>query len=165
MSIALYQITADLRQQLDTLSDLDMSVQEAHDTLEAIQFDFESKVHAVVAFSRELAAEADFVRLEAKRMAERATAMENRAKSLQNYVLQCIQASGHALPIRYTEFTVNVAKNPPSVKIENEELIPKLFYVPQDPVLSKIAILNCLKDGKEVPGCRLNDPIYRLSVR
>jgi hypothetical protein len=52
-------------------------------------------------------------------------------------------------------FTFNIQKNPPSVEVLNDSAIPKNYFVEQDPVLNKKAILADLKNGIEVPGAEM----------
>ena len=45
-------------------------------------------------------------------------------------------------------FGFSIQKNPPAVVIDNEEDIPKEYYIPQDPKLDRTAIKKFLKDNE-----------------
>lgn len=167
MSVTLYALTAELREQISALADVSMSQAEAADTLESLQFEFEVKVRAVVAVSRELDAEAEVVKAEAQRMAARAKQLADRADDLRDYALRSIQAVGYVAPLRFTEFTVGVAKNPASCVIKDPSLVPIEYCeeIPASYVPEKKRILVALKGGQTVYGCELAEPTYRLSVR
>ena len=53
------------------------------------------------------------------------------------------------------EWIFAIRKNPPSVEISDEALIPAEF-VRYTPSIDKQAIKDALSDGKEVPGAKLN---------
>lgn len=120
----LFEITKQYREDLEKLNDMDLPNEVVLDTVEAMQADLETKIRAVVAYARELEKIADLRRDEAKRMVDGAKAMENRAESLLSYVQAMVQASGIALPLRYPEFTVNLAKLPTSCEVTNAKMLP-----------------------------------------
>ena len=45
-------------------------------------------------------------------------------------------------------FSFGIQKNPSAVVIDNEEDIPKEYYIPQDPKPDRIAIKRFLKDNE-----------------
>lgn len=124
----LFDITQQYREDLAKIQDLDLPPEVVLDTIEAMQGDFETKLRAVVAYARELEKMADMRREEAKRMVDGAKAMENRAESIMAYAQAMIAASGIVLPLRLPEFTLNLARNPPSCEITDASaLAPHLI--------------------------------------
>ena len=167
MGISLYQISAELREAMSILADVDLSPETATDTLESIQAPFEDKVRAVVAYAREIAAEAEFASLEARRMMDRSKALTARSEAMKGYVLQAIQDTGYSKALEYPEFRVSVAKNPPRVEIYVEELVPSEYQrvIPEQRAPDKAKIAEAMKVGLSVPGCSWGPTTYRLSVR
>lgn len=49
-------------------------------------------------------------------------------------------------------FNLSIQKNPPSLNVEDEKLIPEEYWIEQAPVLDKKAMLVALKAGEEIPG-------------
>jgi hypothetical protein len=88
---------------------------------------------------------------------------------LRTYLLNNLQASG-ITKIDTPELVVSVKKNPASVVIDDEKVIPPEFMVtppPAPPPLprpDKGAIRDAIKAGTDVPGCRLVQGA-RLEIR
>jgi hypothetical protein len=136
------------------------------DTLEALDGDIREKVVNVAAFSRNLESTAQAVREAAKAMLARADRIEKRAESVRAYLCFQMQAAG-ITKIESPWFTVAVRKNPPAVLVDDEASLPDEFKViPPTPAPrpDKPAIARALKEGREVPGCRLFAS-ERLEVR
>lgn len=49
----------------------------------------------------------------------------------------------------------SIANNPPSLDITDESLIPKQYYIEQQPKLDKKELLKVVKDGLEIKGVEL----------
>jgi hypothetical protein len=124
---ALYEVVQTYHAELAALQEADLPAEVVHDTLEAIQWPVEEKVRAVVAFALQLKADAEIRAEHAKRMADSAKTMKNRADALMTYVTSGLLNSGLKLPLVCPEFTVNVAKNPPSLEVVDESAIPFQF--------------------------------------
>lgn len=123
----LYQIIDQYQQQLSQLQDSDLPNEVILDTIEAMQGDVETKLRAVVAYALQIKADAETRKAHAKRMAESAKAMENRAESLMMYAQVGVMNSGLKLPLTLPEFTLNLAKNPPSLEVVDEDRVPAQF--------------------------------------
>lgn len=142
----LFEIIGRYHADLAKLSDTDLPPEAVLDTMEAMQGDVEEKLRAVVAFARQLDADAEIRKSEAKRMADGAKALQNRADQLLTYAQIGLMNSGLKLPLRCPEFTLNLAKMPPACDIKNAEEIPGRFkrlelsaHLPQMPVGQDIA--------------------------
>lgn len=124
---SLYQIVEDYKADLSKLTDLDIPPEALMDTIEGMQGTIEDKVRAVIAYTLQVEADAKVRKEHAKRMADSAKAMENRAESLRTYAQVCLMNSGLKLPLALPEFTVNLAKNAPSLEVTDEALVPEKF--------------------------------------
>ena len=113
----LFEIIDQYQQQLSTLQDTDLPPEVVMDTIESIQGDVETKLRAVVAYALQVKADAETRKAHAKRMAESAKAMEHRYDSLMMYAQIGVMNSGLKLPLALPEFTLNLAKNPPSCEV------------------------------------------------
>lgn len=120
----LFDIIGEYQQQLQQLADIDMPPEAVMDTIESFQGDVENKLRAVVAYALQLEHEAEARSKEAKRMAEGAEALERRAEALKTYAQIGLMNSGLKLPLVLPEFTLNVAKMPPSCEITDEAALP-----------------------------------------
>jgi len=193
MSEPLYEIVARYQADLAKLQDMDLPPEVVLDTIEAMQGAVEEKVRAVVAFALDLERAAEAREAEAKRMSEGAQRLADRAESIKMYAQIALMNSGLKLPLIAPEFTLNLAKLPPSVEVTDATALPDnmvkttisisfsgrsealrdtiaaampdgcQFDADIKPV--KKTIGDSLKAGVMVPGARLAPLGYRLTVR
>ena len=52
-------------------------------------------------------------------------------------------------------FNFSIQKNPASVNITDERIIPEDYLIPQPPKVNNTTLKKALKDGIEVPGAEL----------
>lgn len=90
---------------------------------------------------------------EEKRLAERRKALENSNKRLKEYLEENMKMTGKT-KFKSGTFSFNIAKNPASVEIVNQDIIP-MDYRELVEVINKKDILQDLKDGKDVQGAIL----------
>jgi Siphovirus Gp157 len=163
---SLYQIAAEYRQQLSALADLDMPPEVVADTVEGMAGDVEAKLRAVIAYSLELDILATGASDAAKRMQDRAKALQSRVEWLRTYALQAMQGCGIG-EVATEEFAAKLAKKPASVNVIDATLIPPAYMrtpEPPPPAPDKKAIGDALKAGASVPGCELVQG-YRLAIK
>lgn len=191
MSEPLYQIVARYRDDLAKLNDLDLPPEVVLDTIEAMQGEVEAKVRAVVAYALDIEKAAETREAEAKRMADGADALRRRAESLKMYAQIALMNSGIKLPLTAPEFTLNLAKLPPSIDITDAAALPDsavktavsitfpgrcdgllaAVTLPAGAIIDtevkpvKKVIGDALKAGTAVPGAKLAPVGYRLTVR
>lgn len=192
MSEPLYAIVARYQDDLAKLQDLDLPPEVVADTIEGMQGEIEEKLRAVVAYAIDLEKAAEARATEAARMKDSASRFAARADALRTYALGALQASGLRLPLIAPEFTLNVAKVPPSVEVADASALPDAMVkttvtiefvgripdtwavsaqapagaaIAVDTVPVKKMIGDALKDAVSVPGAALSAPKFRLTVR
>lgn len=157
MKLALYEISDMYREAVDKLSDMDLPPETVQNTLEALQGELQVKATNVAAFCRNLESLAESIKTAEERMSHRRKIIENRVASIKNYIKTCMESSG-ITKIESPEFKLSIKKNPPSVEIVNDVIIPDRYLkypVPPPPSLDKKAIADDLKNSVEIPGARL----------
>lgn len=154
-SLTLYQISADHRALADRLQDMDLDDQTIADTLEA-ESGLVERSFPVAAVIRNMETFAATVKAEADAMADRAKRVQKRADSIKRYLHQCMSLAG-VTKIEHPQFTISIRKNPESVQIFEEGLLPPdyLREVPAKYEPDKTLIKQSLKDGFDVPGAKL----------
>jgi hypothetical protein len=158
--LTLYQISAEYRAAADTLAELDMDEQTIADTLESISGDLTVKAQNVAFVIRNLEASAQQISVAVEHMNARAQALEKRAERVREYLLQNMLMAG-VQKIECPYFKLAVKENPPKVVVDDEKQIPMAYMTdpaPPPPPPSKPdkkLIAQALKDGNDVPGCRL----------
>lgn len=148
----LYELTESYMQLIDLSEQLDPET--FKDTLDAIQDSLEDKVENTAKVVKSLESDVTAIKEEEKRLKERRQVLETKIDSIKNYLKEQLELAGIDKVKRPT-ITVSIQKNPPSVKVIDEKLIPSSFMIAKAPELDKKAVLKKLKDGEEVPGVEL----------
>jgi hypothetical protein len=162
----LYKTTQEYLQVESKLTDLELDDVTLADTLEGARFPLEQKAISVAMIVRNLEATAAAIKAARDDMAKREKAAENRAKWIKEYLLNNMQAA-NITKIESPYFTLSIAKNPESVIIDCDTLIPADYFRQPEtppPVLDKALVKKAIKDGFEVPGCHLESGV-RLSIK
>ncbi len=63
------------------------------------------------------------------------------------------------------DFTLSVRPGSPALVVTDEKVIPDPYWLPRDPRLDRVGLINELKRGAAVPGAVLSNPEPVLSVR
>jgi hypothetical protein len=166
VSTSLYVIAGEYAAIMNKLIDSEMPEDVINDTLESISGDMETKSTNVAMFVRNLESSAEQIKLAEKAMADRRKAIENKADSIRQYLKANMQRCGIS-KIECPHFALTIKKNPPSVIIDDATAIPAEFMVtpaPPPAAPDKKAIGERLKNGDEVPGCRLEQG-ERLEIK
>jgi hypothetical protein len=125
------------------------------DTLEALQGDFEHKATSTAAYIRTLEAEASAIEEAHKGMERRHKALTRHAERLRGYLKEQMERTG-MVKIKNCYLTLRLQANPPSVVVEDEELVPECYK--RTETVTKILraeIARALKAGEDVDGARL----------
>lgn len=127
------------------------------DTIEAESYPLEIKAQNVAYAIKTLDANADAIESAAKEMIVRAKALRNRSSHIREYLKTCLEIAG-VNNVACPHFALTIRKNPASVDIFEEKLVPSEFMrtpEPPPPSPDKKAIAEALKAGKDVPGAML----------
>lgn len=160
---SLYQISDDYLSAFDALSHEDLPDEAIADTLEGIAGAWEDKAVNVARYIRNIEAEADAVDGVIKGLQERKSAADKQADRLRAYLLSEMKRTG--LTAKAPDIEIKTAKNPPSLIIEDESLIPD-DYIKQVTLYQpdKQQIRKAIQENKNVPGTRLEQK-ERLVIR
>jgi hypothetical protein len=159
MNTSLYVLTGDYVAIANKLLESDLPPEVISDTLEGIAAPLEEKAVNVACFIRNLEASAESIKQAEKEMAERRKTIEAKAEQIKRYLFDSMKRSEIG-KIESPYFTLSIAKNPPSVKIDDELLIPVEFMrqpEPPPPAPDKKLIADAIKSGKEIPGCHIEN--------
>ena len=162
----LYELATDFRATADKLAELDLDDQTVADTLESMSGELEAKATNMSFVIRNLEATAASIKEAEAAMASRRRAMENRVARIKDYLLANMMIAG-IQKIECPHFRIAVRENPPAVEIYEPGLIPVEYMrqpEPPPPLPDKTAIKEAIKEGQEVPGCKLTRGV-RLEIR
>lgn len=156
----LYELTNDYITFLDLIENEDIPEDVMRDTLEAMQGEIEVKADSIACILKSLEAEANAIREEEKRLAERRKKKERAYERLKDYLTTYLLAAGIG--------EVETPRNRISFrKSESVEIDPDTFFAFVDkhhlddlltyskPTASKTAIKDAINSGRVVEGARI----------
>ncbi|MHA7847272.1 siphovirus Gp157 family protein [Serratia sp. D1N4] len=162
-AIALASDYAKLQELVETSDELTPEM--IADTLEGIEGALGDKLDAAYTYVRNLEGLAKTVDEEVKRLADRKKSFENRAKSIRQYVLMCLLASGQD-KLKTVANTFTARKGSVSVVIDNADLLPDDLVTVQTLVApDKKAIKEAIENGVDVKGAHIEIGERTLQVR
>jgi len=131
--------------------------------LDSIEDAIEVKATSIMVMHKEWLGEAEVLKKEEARLERRRKALENRAKSIKDYLLtQLLVANLSKLKTRLFSFSVSPAKK--SVIVDNVELLPPEFIkMTKEP--KKNDIKAAIEAGTIVPGAHLESGDKSLAVK
>jgi len=144
----------EIKQDFLRLAEMDLDEQTMQDTLESLQFELEEKADNIACLIKQVEAEAEAIKAEAKNLTDRAKAKETKVERLTQYLLDTLKAVGTD-KIETTRNVLQVKKNPASVVL-NEGfnnliyMVEKVTFMPD-----KKRIKEAIEHGIEIDGAKL----------
>lgn len=142
----LYEIKNEFNELLLMADEQGLSIGDIKDTMDGIEFEFEEKADSTAKMIKTLIADADSVKAEKDRLAKRETALRNSADNLKKY-LETMMLEVKKKKFKTTLFSFNIQKNPKTVNVEVEELLPKKYLIKQPDKVNRKQLLDDLKAG------------------
>ena len=137
--------------------------EELEAVLNSLGEEIEDKAENIAKLIKNYEADIEAFKAEEKRIAERRRTLENDVKRLKEYLFNNMKLTGKT-KFKKGTFSFNIAKNPASVEIVNQDIIP-MDYRELVEVINKKDILQDLKNGKDVQGAILRDDNESLRIR
>ena len=136
------------------LQNMDLDPEVMKDTLDSIEGTLENKLENTVKVIRNRKARITALKTEEDRFKKTRQSEENAVKWLETYVEDCLKLIGKT---KYEAgmFKLSIQKNPLSVNITDENILPEDYLIPQPPKVDKTSLKEALKNGIEVPGAEL----------
>lgn len=150
----LYELTGMYNQLWDLVEDEEMDLVQLEEALKSVEEDINAKAENLAKIIKQIDGDVTTIKAEIDRLAAKKKALENKKDGIKTYLTEQLDIAGMD-KVKTPLFTVAMQNNPPSVNVLDEALIPKQYFIPQDPVLDKKGILAALKEGQEVPGAEL----------
>lgn len=115
------------------------------------------------AFLKRIEVEADAIRAEEKRLAQRRREFEKIGEAMRDSVRMQLENWG-VKKVEGLKFTFAIHKSPPAIEVYDEVLVPAEF-IDYKPTVNKSAIAKAIADGREVPGARVLPDRSHLVIR
>lgn len=132
--------------------DLDPDVMK--DTLDSIEDAIENKAENIAKLIQNLNADVASFKAEEERLKGKRKTAERKIEWLKSYLENNMRLTGKT-KFKSGMFNFAIQKNPASVNITDERIIPEDFLIPQLPKIDKTALKELLKNGVEIPGAEL----------
>ena len=146
--MTLYEITEEYLQLLELAEDPDTDPEVFADTLEGLQGALEFKADGYGKVIRELEAFTAALDAEIARLTARKRGADNSITRMKESLKSAFLATG-TTKVKTELFTFSIQKNPPKVVIDDLDLIPAYFFIPQPSKIDTAAIRDLLKKGDE----------------
>lgn len=150
----LYEITERYNNLLELLDNEETTQDVLNSALNDVQDEFNEKALNIVKFIKNLESDVNGLDAEEKRLKAKKMAYKNKIDGLKKYLENGLIVSGFK-KLDLGVFNISIAKNPPSLNILDEKLIPKEYLIEQAPKIDNTSIKNAIKEGKDVAGCEL----------
>lgn len=154
MKMTLYEIDKALLECIDTETGEILDAEQ----LDKLQIERDVKIENIALYIKSLRADAEAIKAEEKRLAERRKAKENRAESLKEYLYNALNGEAFETPRVRLSFrgseAVNITDEFSVVEYLEKNYIEKALTYSL-PKISKEIVGKLLKEGKEIPGAVL----------
>ena len=138
---------------IEYIIELGGNEEELNAVLNSLDAEIEDKAENIAKIIKNYEGDIAAFKEEEKRIAERRRKLENIVKRLKEYLFNNMKLTGKT-KFKKGTFSFNIAKNPASVEITNADIISSDYKVLTE-TLDKKAILQDLKDGKDIQGAIL----------
>lgn len=136
------------------VQNMDLDPEVMQDTLDSIEDAIENKAENIAKLIRNLESDVSAYKEEEERLKTKRQATENKVKWLKTYLEDNMKLTGKT-KFKSGMFNFSIQKNPASVNITDEKIIPEEFLIQQPPKVDKTSLKEILKRGIEVPGAEL----------
>ena len=162
----LFQLNHEQNELLQLIENGDISSEDAADTMDAMDYDFDKKIENICHVLRTLKAKETALDNEVKRLTDMKASVSANILSLNNYAL-CGMIAADKKEIKSDLFKVSIRNGREVVKVTAEGVIPNAYCVTKPSTSSpdKKAILAALKDGMEIAGCELTRSAKTINIK
>lgn len=143
----LYEIVGEFKELLEMASEENMDQKLISDTLEGVEFEFEEKADGYAKVVKMLEVDVEAIDKEIKRLTEKKNTIKNNISGIKKNLENAMLVTGKT-KFKTLLFGYNIQKNPASVSIDDETLIPKDFWIEQEPKLDKKLLAAFLKENE-----------------
>ncbi len=143
----LYEIVGAFKELLEMASEENMNQKLIADTLEGVEFEFEEKADGYAKVVKMLEGDVEAIDKEIKRLTEKKNIIKNNISGIKKNLENAMITTGKT-KFKTLLFGYNIQKNPVSVSIDDENQIPKDFWIEQEPKLDKKSLAVYLKENE-----------------
>lgn len=142
----LYELTAEYKELLDMAEEQNLTQTDIKDTLEGMDYEFEDKADGYAKVLRNLGGTREAIKSEIKRLTEMDRVIANNEKAIKQNLENAMIETGKT-KFKTTLFSFGIQKNPASVRIKDESLVPEEYRIKQPDKIDKKGLIKALKEG------------------
>ena len=150
----LYELTQNYLNLQELLENEEIPKEMITEALDNVGEELEAKAENIAKLIKTLEVDITGYKAEELRLSNKRKSLENRVKSLKEYLDNAMKVTGK-IKFKGQLFSFSIQKNPPSVNVIDEKLIPEEYFIPQEPALDKKRLLSDLKSGIKVEGAEV----------
>lgn len=147
----LYELTDEYLQLDAMMSDPDIDPQTIADTMEGIEGEIEIKAEGYAKIIQIHKAKIAAIEKEIERLQAMKNLEASNIKRMQSALQYSMELTGK-LKFKTPLFSFGIQKNPPSVVIDDQTLLPEEYLIQQEPKIDKKALLADIKNGRMLEG-------------
>lgn len=160
---SLFEYVGDYKMLQELIDNEDVTYEQVAEALGVIEGNIEQKVENISWLIREYSAKAEMFKAEEYRLNKRRKTYDNKIDGLKKYLLDSLTELKKT-KIEAGTLTVRKQKNPQSVSIKDESLIPKEYLIEQPYKIDSKSIKEALKEGKIVSGAEYAPDSYHIRI-
>lgn len=154
-SFKLYDLTEMYQNIWDLIGDDEADLDALEKALSSIEDNIEIKAENTAKLIKGIDGDISILKEEENRLAKKRKALENKQKNIKGYLEMQLKAM-EIDKVKTPLFTVALQKNPPSVNILDEDLIPDIYKKTVTTVsVVKKDLLDALKEGQVIAGAEI----------
>jgi hypothetical protein len=157
MNTKLFELVGQIKEFEKIADSEDLEPELIRDTLESLEWDFETKAVNVAKFVLDLESRAEAIGEAAKLQKARADRIQRRADSIRAYLLWSLQCVDRKR-IETADLVIARRNNPVAVQITDEKSVPDSYWVQPEPPPKKIdkrLVKDALQSGVHIEGAYL----------
>ena len=141
----LYELTGQMLTLQEMMEDPEEDEQMIENTMEGIDYEFEVKSEGYAKVDRNLKALEEGLKAEIERLERRKRTISNNRDRLKRALEKAMRVTGK-LKFKTPLFSFSIQKNPPSVNILDEGMVPDQFLIKHEPTVDKKALIAFVKE-------------------
>lgn len=156
MLMRLYELTQNYNNLMELVENDIVTLEEIKDSINQVEGDIKEKCINVCKVLKNNEMLINGIKEEEKRLSNRRKALENNNQRLKELLIECLNSMPNR-KIKSEIFNIGLQKNPPSVKIVDEEKIPNDYIITKEvSSIDKKKIIELLKSGEQIEGVELH---------
>lgn len=150
----LYDLSINYANILDLIDNEEYTEEQLKDTLDSMNELIQEKAENIIKLIKSIEGEAEIIKAEKDKLAQKQKARENKATWLKQYLSDSLRVA-QIDKVKTNLFSIWMQEPPMSVEVVDESKIPYKFKTPQPDKISKADIKKAIDSGEVVEGAKL----------